>query len=217
MQLHIRLHKFGLGPNPQKRRLRLITWQLLAARNTKIFCSKLGLQFNNAEAFTDEQIQKRIRYYSFLEKNGYVTKDPDGVSGSLTGNVTHKFSPTEKLWALADRRDGDCFFYKSAVRSNIKVTQEEKHDRYKQVTVVYVTYTVNLSNFEKVNGAAWGIPTSTDRRARFVLINDPFTSKPRIAALDYGDAAGWWSGNKMPDAIAALNMMGPQALEQMKP
>lgn len=186
------------------------------SKENKLFCGKLVLRYSNMDAFSNDQTQARVRWYGNLEKGEYIIKDADGFRGSLTGDVSYTFSPTEKLWALADRRDGDCFVYRTSVANNIKITQEQKHDRYKQVTVSYAIWTRELTPIERVLLAAWGQSNSKDRRGRFVLMVDPFTQKYRLVAWDWGDSSGWWSGNKVPDAIAALNMMGPQALEQMK-
>jgi hypothetical protein len=190
------------------------TAMLSVPRNTteqKMFCGQMLLTYDNMTAFTDATVQKEVRYYKFLEENGYVVAGRKEFA--LMANPKYGFTPTEKLWALADRRDGDCFYSNSPSYSNVKVTAESQHPQYKTVWTVYLTYDMAPSKYQAFYMQGHGNITDGKWQRRVLVLEDPFSKGFQIKAVDVASMNTWYSTN-VPDAYAMINLGGIDALRQ---
>lgn len=186
-------------------------------KEMKIFCDAMTIP-TNRQGEVLPNIQHNLDYYKFLVQNKYATEAPFKQLNE-SGVWIRTFVPTDELWALASRREGNCFYAIFNVPQNIKIVKEEKHDRHKEITVIYATFESDQSGYQRLNALGRGnkLSFSKERRGRYLMMIDPFTSKYRIVTFDAGDANGEWSGRRLLDALEKVNTLGPQSIADMKP
>jgi hypothetical protein len=180
------------------------------------FCGTyLSLKYNNIDAFSNQNTLSEVRFYSQLEEKGYVKKLSDKpTQTSIDGMVEYRFTPTQKFLDLMDRRDDQgCYWVKSSVSRNFNIKSEQVHPQYKTVTTVYAETDVEVSKFFALTRSLQGLPDAGGRTMiRALVIENPITHKAELKEIDSGPSGGSWSTNKVPDAILAINLGGPDAV-----
>jgi hypothetical protein len=186
----------------------------------RAFCGYIAFKYNNSTAFGDENVIREAKYFEYLKQGGYVTELPDtwsptGLAGlrAISGTVEYRFSPTDKLWGLADRRDGDCFYYNTILNSNIRVANEVPHPLYKSVSTVYLQYDRTVSRYMEVYYRGHGLPGSGKTMARALVVENPVSRQPQMRRLDIGADQTGWSSETVPQAYAIINVGGPDAIK----
>jgi len=197
---------------------------ILASRpgETKIFCGDyLSLTYNNSTASTDQQVLNEVKYYTYLEQNGYATKmrdtwSPQGLAGlsRIAGTVEYRFAPAQKFLDLFDRRSDDgCYWTKNIMNSNPIIKGEQVHPQYKSVTTVYVEFDQQVSRYDAFWLPLHGLPGGGRMMARALVIEHPVTHQPQVRRADGAPLGGNWTSDLVPEALVTINLGGPDALK----
>jgi hypothetical protein len=138
----------------------------------------LALTVNLEQGLTDKRIQNEVLTFDGLEKNGYIQHV--GQETIKFGTTKYWYEPTARLWGVADRREGDCFYWRTPIVKNLRVVRVEKHPVDQKISQVYLTYTREMRLFAKIYLAAQRLPLTPNVNRRMVLVEDPFTNKFNI-------------------------------------